>query len=549
MARLRSQKDPVSEAQLAELRQRILQLEHSEARYKRVLAVLRRRERQLRTMADAMPAFIAYVDSEQHYRFVNTAYERWFGRSSQKIQGMHVRDVLGSRAYEQVCPHIEAALSGREVTYEAELRFEHQGTRHMRAMYLPHHGQLGVVLGCFVLAEDITDRKQAQQVLMRAEQRLRQEQALREVEQRFHRMVDSLPEMIWMSGTDALCLYFNKQWLEFTGRRMQEELGNGWLDGVHPDDRDQCVKIYRSAFAVRQPFSMEYRLRRSDGEYRWLLDTGRPWHDSSTKFAGFIGSAIDITERRQAEEALQRHRDELAHLSRLTVMGEMATSLAHELNQPLTAIVNYAEGAALRLQPEFKGNPDFLCILREITALATQAGNILRTVRNFVRKQQEQLQSVDVNAVVEAAVSLTADQIRNNRVKLNIALARDLPKVRGRHIQLEQVVLNLVLNAIEATAGVSGRRPRIDIQTELNSRHEVELRVSDNGIGLAPEITDRMFEPFFTTKTRGLGMGLPICRTIVEVHNGRIWTSRRKRRGACFAIAIPAESRECVRGN
>lgn len=383
---------------------------------------------------------------------------------------------------------------------------------------------------------------------MKAEQRLRQEQALREVEQRFHRMVDSLPEMIWMSGTNALCLYFNRQWLEFTGRCMQEELGDGWLEGVHPDDRDQCLQIYRAAFAAQRPFTMEYRLRRYDGDYRWVLDTGRPWHDADAKFAGFIGSALDITERKEAEEALQRHRDELAHLSRLTVMGEMATSLAHELNQPLTAIMNYAEGGVLRLRQEFKGHSDFLCVLREIAALATQAANILRSVRNFVRKQQERWQSVDANAVVEAALSLIADQIRNNRIRLNVVLAPDLPRVRGRYIQLEQVVLNLILNAIEATAGVTDRQRAIDIQTAVNPASEVEVRVLDNGVGLAPEITHQVFEPFFTTKVRGLGMGLPICRTIVEVHHGRIWSSPAEDHGTCFGIAIPAESRECVRG-
>nr|MBS0020589.1 PAS domain S-box protein [Gammaproteobacteria bacterium] len=548
VASLPSPTEQPAEAQLAELQRRVVQLEQSEARYKRALKALRRRERRLRVMADAMPAFISYVDKDQCYRFVNKAYETWFGRSPQKIQCLQVREVLGSRAYEQVRPYIEAALSGREISFETELHFEHQGIRCIRATYLPHQAQHGRVYGFFVLAEDFTERRAARDVLMKAEQRLRQEQALREVEQHFHRMVDSLPEMIWMSGTDALCVYFNKQWLEFTGKRMQEELGDAWLENVHTDDRDQCIEIYRAAFVARRHFTMEYRLRRYDGQYRWVLDSGRPWYDADAKFAGFIGSAIDITERKQAEEALQRHRDELAHLSRLTVMGEMATSLAHELNQPLTAIVNYAEGAVLRLRPEFKGNSDFLCVLREITALAMQAANILRSVRNFVRKQQEKWQPVDVNSVVEAALSLIADQIRQNRTKLNIALAPDLPKVTGRYTQLEQVVLNLILNAIEATAGVTDRQRLIDIQTRVNEEREVEVRVVDNGVGLAAEITDQVFEPFFTTKARGLGMGLPICRTIVDVHHGRIWSSPADNHGACFGIAIPAESRGSVRG-
>ena len=176
------------------------------------------------------------------------------------------------------------------------------------------------------IGRDITERKRA-------------EAELRESEARFRLVADSAPVMIWMSGTDKLCTYFNKPWLDFTGRSIDRELGNGWAEGVDPEDLQRCLDTYTQAFDRREAFRMEYRLRRHDGEFRWVLDIGVPRFNPDGSFAGYIGSCIDVTEQRRAEEQLRHAQEDLARVTRVVAMGELAAAIAHEVNQPLTAIV------------------------------------------------------------------------------------------------------------------------------------------------------------------------------------------------------------------
>ena len=178
--------------------------------------------------------------------------------------------------------------------------------------------------------------------LLMSRKRKLSEEALLESETRFRTVADAAPVMIWMSGPDKLCNFFNKGWLDFTGRTMEQELGNGWAEGVHPEDLEHCLEVYGNSFDARQPFTMEYRLRRNDGEYRWVLDTGTPRLSDDGAFLGYIGSCIDIAERKQAELDHQLQNMELARVGRVALMGELAASLAHEVNNPLGAMVTNA---------------------------------------------------------------------------------------------------------------------------------------------------------------------------------------------------------------
>jgi len=224
------------------------------------------------------------------------------------------------------------------------------------------------------ISMDVTAEKQA-------------EDALRESEARFRTVADTAPVMIWMSGPDKLCTFFNKGWLDFTGRPLEQELGNGWAEGVHREDFDRCFEVYVSSFDARQPFTMEYRLRRSDGEYRWVLDIGTPRFAHDGTFIGYIGSCIDITERKQAEAEARQHREEIAYLSRVAIMGEMAGSLAHELNQPLGAIVTNA-GAALRfLERDSLSGEQLREVLQDIVADGRRASEVIHTIKGMGRKE------------------------------------------------------------------------------------------------------------------------------------------------------------------
>ena len=281
--------------------------------------------------------------------------------------------------------------------------------------------------------------------------------ALSESEARFRTMADTAPVLIWMSGQNRLCTFFNRRWLDFTGRPLERELGNGWSEGIHPDDIEGSLATYVEAFDAKREFTMEYRLRRHDGEYRWLLDTGIPRRAADGTFLGYIGCAHDVSERKQAEERAWRQRDELAHVARIASMGELTASLAHELNQPLTTILINAEAAQCLL-----ATPEKLDEVREIVSdirdVANHAGEVIHGLRAFVRKEQPELKPVDLPTIIREVVQLTHSDAVLHNCRVSIEAAPHLPPVHGDRVQLQQVVLNLLVNAFDAMRKLSGAR-------------------------------------------------------------------------------------------
>jgi PAS domain S-box-containing protein len=368
----------------------------------------------------------------------------------------------------------------------------------------------------------------------------RAENALRESEARFRMMADTAPVMVWMSGIDMLCTFFNKPWLKFTGRTVEEELGNGWSQGVHPDDLQRCLETYVSHFKARHPFTMEYRLRNAGGQYRWILDTGVPRY-TGWGFAGYIGSCLDITERKQAELQLQQQRDELAHLSRVTTLGELATTLAHELNQPLGAIHSNAEAAEILLVE--KDPPDLgelRAILGDIRQDAWRAGEVIHRMRTLLKRHRFKMELIEVKGLVEALGGLLQALMISHKTRLRTEVAQALPLVWGDSVQLQQVLLNLILNAVDAMIGCPIGEREVLIRALANAGGGVKISVIDQGTGFPEEKLERLSEPFFTTKKQGMGIGLSICQTIIEAHDGRLTAENNRGRGATVHFTLPA---------
>jgi PAS domain S-box-containing protein len=497
--------------------------------------------------------------------------------------------------------------------------------------------------------------------------RRKAERAADESERRFQRLADSAPVMVWMSGSDGRCTYVNERWLAFTGRQLEDELGDGWAESVHPADRDECQRLYREAMRERREFTREYRLRRRDSMYRWVLDHGAPRLAEDGVFAGHVGSCIDVTElktaqralaethalrsaifgslygevaaldrhgvvvaaneawtsgaspgmavganflescrqaaaagdptaqasrdaivsvlegartqarfeyadtpsaeerwvevtvervrapaggvvisriditrRRQAEEAAQRQREELAHVLRVTTLGELAASLAHELNQPLAAILSNAQASRRLLDAGHADTADVREALADIGVDAKRASEIIRRLRALFRKEPIEHRALDVNQLIRDVASLLRADLLRNRIVLVQSFGVDVPRVLGDAIQLQQVMLNLLVNARDAiVAGVDGPR-EIRVETSRRDPARVAIAIRDTGVGVKEADLERMFEHFVSTKPGGLGMGLAISRSIVQAHSGRIWASPGEERGLTVVVELPA---------
>jgi PAS domain S-box-containing protein len=375
-------------------------------------------------------------------------------------------------------------------------------------------------------------------VAIAIEQRWRVEQALRESEERFRCMAESAPVLLWMSGTDKLCNFFNRGWLTFTGRTHEQEIGNGWMEGVHADDLALGVSQYETAFNAREPFEIEYRLRRHDGEYRWVLDIGVPRYAPDGEFEGYIGSAIDITDRKRAEEMRQA----LAHTQRLAVMGELTAAIAHEVRQPMSAILLDAQTAE-KLATNENLSPGFMReIASGIRINASRVDTVMSRILGYLRKQDPQPGPLDMNAVVQGVLQLIAGDAMRRSVQLSPELGRNLPLVLADRTQVEQVLLNLVVNAMDAMENIAETARQITVRTAAPGNGSIEVTVSDCGTGIAPDKLPLLFDSFFTTRKQGMGLGLSIAKSIVVAHRGRIWAENNRSNGATFHFTLPVSN-------
>jgi len=347
----------------------------------------------------------------------------------------------------------------------------------------------------------------------------------------FREIADSVPTLIWVSDQNKDGVWFNRTWLDFTGATIEEEMGSGWLARICPDDMpaiDECVR----AFADRRPFQTEFRLRRADGVYRWMIDTGVPRYDDQGRFAGFVGSLVDIDAWKNAEEQ-RRLLSRGINPSRTTATIATASALAHELNQPLTAVSSYIRGARRLLA---NGHPieDALVALEAAETCALRAGEIIRAVRSMVMRNEPQARAHDLRTIVDEAILIS---------DLGEGLAwvdNEVPPghaVRVDAVKIEQVIINLLRNAIEACDGVP--QPRIVLSAQ-DDGNWIAVSVSDNGGGLPDKIRMQPFEPFQSSKASGLGIGLAICRSIVEAHGGEIRLVSTGPEGTTMRFTVPA---------
>jgi PAS domain S-box-containing protein len=359
-------------------------------------------------------------------------------------------------------------------------------------------------------------------------------------------MLQHIPVAAWSVMPDGTPDIVNQLWFEYTGQTPEyvNTHPEAWMSAVHPEDRERAAGIYWDGIRSGRGFTMEARLRRArDGTYRWHLNRAVAVRDSEENIVRFVGTSTDVHDWRQAQEELRNTQAELAHTTRVLTMGELTASIAHEVNQPLGAIVASAGACGRWLMAKPPQMEKARRALERIVNDGRRAGEVIKRIRALMKRQAPRKNWLQINEAILEVIAIAQHQLRRNDILLETQVAVGLPLVWGDRVQLQQVLLNLTVNAIEAMSGVDERRRKLTIVSAADGPEAVAVEVRDSGMGLDPKRAANLFEPFYTTKAEGLGIGLSISRSIVEAHGGRLSAAANAPHGAVFRFSVPLDER------
>jgi PAS domain S-box-containing protein len=463
--------------------------------------------------------------NEQMARFCGYTREEMIGRTSIELGIWAGRE------------HRDEAIAAVKAAAEPSVMDIELRDRHGRTHHVLWSGSLVSVGGrqCLLASSlDITAQRQT-------------EEALRESEAKYRAVVEASSHLIYVLGADDTVLYANPAALGALSLASDQVVGKPQSSFFPPSVAAEQRKGVEKVFATGEPLHREYTVEQ-EGRAKWSETQLIPLKDGRGKVEAVLGVSRDITERKRAEDELLQRWQDVLHSQRVQTMGQLAASLAHEINQPLMGILSNAQAAGRFLAGPHPDIADLREIISDIAADGRRAGEVIRRLRALLRKDQPQRGVIDMNAVVRGVISLARSEAIIKKVSLVTRLADNLPPVHADAVQIEQLLLNLVTNAEQAMAGMPAEGREIVLSTGYNaSEDSVEVSVSDTGPGIPPDSFGRIFEPFFTTKAGGLGTGLPICRSIATSHGGCICAENNPGGGALFRFSLPAAERSGTR--
>jgi PAS domain S-box-containing protein len=500
---------------------------HGRARAEQhAIEVLRQREAQWKEVFEHNPVMYFMVDAAGTVLSVNTFGAAQLGYSVSELLGQSVLKVFPAEEQDAARSNVAICLENIGQTHSWEIRkvrkdgsalWVRENAKAVRRV----DNQLIVLIAC----EDITERKQAENALRQSEMYQAEAQRLSHTGSFGWRVASG--EIIWSEETFRMFGYDKAPSIKHATVFQR----------VHPDDRARVEQTIDRASRDGRDFEHGYRLLMPDGSVKHVHARARAVTDASGGVE-FVGAVTDVTARKQAEVELHEAQTNLAHVARVTALGEMAASIAHEVNQPLAAVVTNAAACLRWLDREPANLKEARGTLQSIINDGNRAGEVIQRVRALVNKTTDR-KALHINEVVNEVLSLVQHELLSHRVALRLELAPALPPVLADRIQLQQVILNLVVNGIEAMQPVTDRPRELVIRTRLDEARQVLVTVSDCGVGVAAENADRLFDAFFTTKSSGMGMGLSICRSIVDAHGGRLSASGNVGPGATFQFTLP----------
>lgn len=499
-------------------------------------------EQRFRTLTDSSPVMLWLADKSGRCYFFNTAWLAFTGRSLEEerdadwAQLVHPDDqALCINAYQQ-------AIKNRQVVH-VEYRLKNAlGEYHwLLDTCSPQFNSNNEISGFIGGAVDITDRKQLELALNTSHQEtLALATRLQESDDRFRLMADHAPVLIWVADESGKCIYFNKPWLKFTGRSLEEELGDHWLENVHADDQETCMQQYMSAFKQKQPFRIVYRLKNFSGEFRWFFDSGVPRYTKSGDFSGYIGSCMDITEMKQMEAELKAARDEALKLSE--AKGMFLANMSHEIRTPMNAIIGMgdllAETGLTVEQTEY---------LRIFQRAAESLLNLINDILDLSKIETGHLSLVKENfcwhQLMESVVDMFALQAHQKYIELILQIDPGLYNYYGIGDpgRIRQVLINIIGNALKFT---EQGEIKIVVTKHASLKNHIHIAVHDTGIGIPADKLAEIFGSFsqvdnsLTRSHSGTGLGLAICKQLVELMDGEIWIESSEGIGSTFHFTL-----------
>jgi PAS domain S-box-containing protein len=518
------------EDRTVELRQANKALSDEVAERKRAELALRASEERWRRLFEASSAGMALTDLTGRYVATNSAFQRMLGYTDEEFKRFTAIDITHPDERDTTEKIVTQFASGARQEYHVDKRYLKKDSTalwvNVTTTYVPPAENTPPMLQGIYF--NIDDRKRA-------------EQALRASEERWRTVFETSSVGIATSDENLCVATANAAFQRMVGYTEDELRRMRWIDLTHEDDRPATEILVKGLLAgTLQAYNIEKRYRRKDGETIWVNVYNSHVPPTETTPAFFPAIVVDITDRINAQTALQRAQTELARAMRVTMMGELATSIAHEVNQPLAAIAGSC-GACRR----WLDGRDWIRAkesLETVSKAADRAGEVIKRVRSLTSNATPEYLDVDVNVAVQEVLAVLRAELRVRNTTLHLQLDNNIPLVKGDKVQLQQVVLNLVMNAIEAMTTMKDHRRVLAIKSAAEDGN-VRVTVQDSGPGLDAATTERIFDPFFTTKPDGMGMGLSISKSIVENHGGRLWAAPAVPGGTAFHFKLPLARR------
>jgi PAS domain S-box-containing protein len=495
---------------------------------KRAEEKIRRSERELRTLVEAIPAYVGTALPDGSVDFISQSWLDYTGFSREQGMGWGWGSAIHPEDFDRVVANWQAALAaGAPVEHELRCR-RADGTYHW-FLYrgLPLRDDGGDIVKWYGTLTNIDALKET-------------EHALQTREHQLLGIIETVPSMLWSTSPTGESTHVSQRLLEYCGASSEEFANRGWERFIHPDDREEHTKAFVWAIETGESFNTIGRVRRADGEYRWHQTRGEPLRDPDGKIIQWYGLSIDIDERKRAEDHLQDTRIKLSRASKIATVAELSASIAHELNQPLMAVLGNAQAAKrwLATNPPnlTETNTSIERILRDIRS----ADETMQHIRALFKSEPYEKSDESVLDILRESLRFVREYPNKRDVRIDWSIEGSLPPICVDRIQTQQVFINLISNAIEATDG-SANTATILLRAFVTQEHEVIVQVIDNGTGL--EDTEKIFDAFMTTKEKGMGIGLAVSRSIVEAHGGRLWAENNADRGgAIFNVALPVSS-------